>query len=138
MLRLALIFSVLLGVNTATKAEQNTVYTEPFSEGSELLIEQLELEETLFEEANKDLSNLNNFEVVEVEEDIEINFNVLNYLPVGFNPLAGKNDINWNDLKLIEIEEDVDLGFDPYLYLPNGFDPYEGIEIIYYESLIGL
>lgn len=138
MLRLALFFSLLFGVNTATKAEKNTVYTQPYSEASELMIEQLDLETNLFVKESVDVADLTKLEVVQVEEEIEINFDVYNYLPLGFNPLAGKNDVNWDDLKLIEVEEDVELEFDPHLYLPNGFDPYEGIEIIYYQSLIGL
>lgn len=138
MLRLALIFSMLFGLNTATKAEKVTVYTQPFSETVEMWIEQINLEEILFVETDKDTVDLASFNITELEEDVAINFNVYNYLPVGFNALTGKNDINWNDLELIELEEEVELGFDPYQYLPNGFDPYEGIELIYYQSLIGL
>lgn len=138
MLRLALFLSMLFGINTMAQAEKVTVYTQPFSETAEMWIEVMNLEDKLFVKNENDTTEMSNFNIVDVDEEVPINFNVNNYLPDDFNPLAGKNDINWNDLELIELEEEVELNFDPYQYLPNGFDPYEGIELIYYQSLIGL
>lgn len=137
MLRLALIFSLLLGVNTVAKAEKGTVYTNPYDEGVEMVIEQLDLEEKLFMEEDALVTDLTTLEVIEIEEDVELNFDTKKYLPIGFNPLEGKNDINWNDIELVELEEEVNLGFDPHLFLPNGFDPYEGMESINYLFSMG-
>lgn len=65
-------------------------------------------------------------EVQELEEEVNLGFNPVNYLPEGFNPLKGKNDINWNKIELIELEEEINLGFNTKDYLPKDFNALEG------------
>ena len=84
--------------------------------------------------------------VIEIEEDVDLGFDTRAYLPVGFNPLKGKDDLDWSKIELIELEEEVDLGFDTSAYLPKGFNALEGkddldwsqIELIELEEEIEL
>ena len=137
MLRFTVIFSFLLGVNIVANAENETVYSQPYSEGIEMLIEQYTIENQIFNSKEVHSADLSQLKIIEVEDDVELNFNPKAYLPNGFNALKGKNEIKWNQLELVEIDEEIELGIDPQLYLPNGFDPYEGMETIWYELTLG-
>ena len=63
-----------------------------------------------------------------MEEEVEINFDTIEYLPENFNALAGKNDINWSKIELIELEEEVVFNFNTKDYLPENFNPYQGMD----------
>tara|TARA_R110002012_G_scaffold17930_5_gene66736 strand:- start:45514 stop:46020 length:507 start_codon:yes stop_codon:yes gene_type:complete len=71
--------------------------------------------------------------IIELEETIDLGFNVNQYLPENFNPLAGKDDINWKDIPLIEIPENVDL--DTKIYLPKDFNPLKGKDDINWSKV---
>lgn len=83
---------------------------------------QINLEAALFESDSDDRP----FEVYEIEEDVYLDFDTKQYLPEGFNPLKGKNDIDWSTIELVEIEETIDLGFDTAEYLPENFNALKG------------
>jgi len=63
--------------------------------------------------------NVDDINVVELEEEVEINFDTNNYLPERFNAHKGMHDIDWNTIKLVELEEDVDLGLNIQNRLPE-------------------
>ena len=62
--------------------------------------------------------------ILELEEEVILDFETKNYLPEHFNPLKGKYDLDWNSIKLVEMDEEVSLDFDTKDYLPQGFNPY--------------
>lgn len=62
-------------------------------------------------------------EFFEVEEKVNLGFDTMQYLPLGFNAYAGM-EFEAQDLEVFELEEEVDLGFDTAPYLPNGFNAY--------------
>ncbi|SFN93088.1 hypothetical protein SAMN04487989_106160 [Bizionia echini] len=77
----------------------------------------------------KDISTLVDVQdiyVIELEESIDLGFDVNQYLPSNFNPLKGKDDIDWNTITLIEIPENESLGFDHTVLLPKDFNPLKG------------
>ncbi|MCH6575350.1 MAG: hypothetical protein IH795_09125, partial [Bacteroidetes bacterium] len=69
----------------------------------------------------------NTIELVELDEEVEFNFNPKNYLPEGFNALKGKHDLDWNTIELVELDEEIEFNFDTNDYLPNNFNPYKGM-----------
>ena len=83
---------------------------------------EINLETTLFESDNY----LSLYEVYEIEEEVVFDFDPKQYLPKGFNPLEGKNDLDWSKVELVEIEESVELDFDTAQYLPENFNALEG------------
>ena len=85
-------------------------------------LKEINLEATLFESDTDE----NLFEVYEIEEEVYINFDTKQYLPEGFNPLAGKNDIDWSKVELVELEEAIEIDFDTTQYLPENFNALEG------------
>ena len=93
-------------------------------------LEQLKVEALLFNnnETLEEEFDIDQLEVIELEEEVDLGFDTKQYLPEGFNPLAGKDDIDWDTIELIELEEEVDLGFDTKKYLPKGFNPYKGMD----------
>jgi len=94
-----------------------------------LSTEKLKLEERLFtneEYANSENLEINEIEVVELEEEVKLDFDTSMYLPENFNALEGKNDLDWSTIELIEIEEEVELGFDTSKYLPENFNALKG------------
>ena len=66
----------------------------------------------------------NKIKLVELEEEVNLDFETKNYLPEHFNPLKGKYDLDWNSITLVEMDEEVSLDFDAKDYLPEGFNPY--------------
>lgn len=79
--------------------------------------------------AHNDISNeldWNKIKLLELEEEVILNFETKNYLPVNFNPLKGKFDLDWNKIKLVELEEEVNLDFETKNYLPEHFNPLNG------------
>ena len=63
--------------------------------------------------------NVNDINVVELEEEVEINFDTKNYLPERFNANNGIHDIDWNTVELVELEEEVELGSNNQNSLPD-------------------
>ncbi len=100
-------------------------------------MEELDLEKSIFEteyliEETLDIETL---EIVEIDEEVEINFDTKKYLPEGFNALEGKDDIDWNSVELIELEEEVDLGFETKPYLPKNFNALKGKNDLDWSSI---
>ncbi len=64
------------------------------------------------------------FEVNEEEEDEPFDFDIQNYLPIGFNPYKLMFEAYSNIFEYLFDEEDESFDFDTKLYLPEEFDPY--------------
>ena len=62
-----------------------------------------------------DLYRADDIEVIELEEDVDINFDTTQYLPENFNPLAGKNDIDWSKIEINKYEIPKKIYFLPQL-----------------------
>lgn len=118
--KLLLISGLLLTFTTAASASTSPNFIE-----NELEI--IELESNLFDDYTDETLNVNEIHVVELEEEVEIDFDVTAYLPENFNSLKGKNDIDWSSVELIELDEEVELGFNTKSYLPKDFNPYKGM-----------
>ncbi len=81
---------------------------------------------------NADL-DLNEIVFIEEEPQIELGFDVAEYLPEGFDP--HKLYVDLNAVEYIEEQEEINLGFNVADYLPTNFDPYadpSDIEGVYY------
>ena len=50
-------------------------------------------------------------EIVEIQEDVEINFDTKLYLPRGFDTLNGKDNFGWQKIALVLIEIEEELGY---------------------------
>ncbi|MBT8258682.1 MAG: hypothetical protein KJO49_09440 [Bacteroidia bacterium] len=85
--------------------------SDPLAEYLALEIERMELEQELFgiEHNNDDPISIAAVAVIEVKEDIDLDFNTADYLPVNFDARKGMNDIDWNAIKLFEVEEEIEL-----------------------------
>ena len=122
MYKLAFLFSVLLTFNANANPNKSS---EVCSECKTENFEECNLRKIIFS-SNENLhaSNLDisTIEIVELEEEVELNFDTKRYLPIGFNALKGKDDLDWNAIEIVELEEEVELNFDTKLYLPRGFD----------------
>jgi len=121
---LTFLLSVLFTVNISAKINitGDTI-------NDNLSTEKHKLEKLLF--TNEDYTNtenleINEIEVVELEEEVKLDFDTSMYLPENFNALEGKNDLDWSTIELIELEEEVELGFDTSKYLPENFNALEG------------
>ena len=55
--------------------------------------------------------DITTIEVIEIEEEVVLDFDTKKYLPEGFNALKGKDDLDWSKIELVEIEEDLELNF---------------------------
>ena len=64
----------------------------------------------------------NKLEILDLEEEVTLDFDTNEYLPANFNPLKGKFDLDWNKIELVELEEEVILDFDTKKYLPKDFN----------------
>jgi len=119
-----MLITLTINANTANSNELCNLNSEFIA----LEINQFELELNVFSGMYDITLNIEDVEVVELEEDVEINFDTTEYLPENFNVLAGKNDIDWSEVELVELEEEVELGFDTKDHLPENFNPYKGLE----------
>ena len=90
-------------------------------------IETLELEFELFGTPNKEeIVDIATIDVLELEEEVNFDFDTSEYLPLDFNANDGMN-LDWSTIELIEVEEDIKIDFDVKAYLPCGFNPYRGM-----------
>ena len=121
MKKLALMFSMLMMITSVSNGQGNIPFSALNDEYVETEIEAFEIEQELFENYDDVTININDIKVIEVEEEIEINFDTKKYLPKRFNAYKGMYDVNWDEIELIELEEEVELGFDTKKYLPRGF-----------------
>jgi hypothetical protein len=117
MKRLVIIISMFLALNINAKQQfSEGEYSILNSEFIELENEIFDLEQIVFEDFTTTQSlKVEDIEVVEIEEDVEIDFDTKKYLPERFNAYKGMYDIDWSTVKLVEIEEEVDLSKDESL-----------------------
>ena len=118
MKRLVIIISMFLALNINAKAQLTEGdYSRLNSEYIELQNEIFDLEQVVFEDYTTITQNLKveDIKVVELEEEVEINFDTKSYLPERFNAYKGMYDIDWTTVELVEIEEEVDLSKDESL-----------------------
>ena len=109
---LVIIFSMFLALNVTAKTQMPE--EDYFSINLDYVIlenELFDLEQIVFEDFYNIIEDIkvSDINVVELEEDIEINFDTKKYLPERFNAYKGMHDIDWNTVKLVELEEDVEL-----------------------------
>lgn len=83
----------------------------------------IDLEAQLEASLEMDKLNANDIEVLEINEEIDLGFDVFEYLPLDFDPYAGAN-LSDIDFEIFEDGEIVELGFDTAAYLPADFDAY--------------
>ena len=121
----------LLGGTYISQAADSCCHTGDHSGSTELIREMnREFESHLREQAAAVHLDPTSLEVPETDPVIEFDFDTSAYLPVGFDPYAGKiaHYEELDRLNLYTDEEAIDLGFDTDAYLPAGFNPFEGME----------
>lgn len=83
-------------------------------------------------ETEKEEFDIHSIAYIQEEDEIELGFDVADYLPEGFDPHEFYYDLNW----IAFVEEEFVVDFDTTKYLPKGFDAYadpvgtEGINYI--------
>ena len=115
---LVIIFSMFLALNVTARTQMTDEdYSRINIEYVTLENEIFDLEQVVFEDFYNIVEevNINDINVVELEEEVEINFDTKKYLPKGFNAYKGMYDIDWSTVELVEIEEEVDLSKDESL-----------------------
>lgn len=80
-------------------------------------------EEGLYAQGQGEILNIDDIDFIEEEEEISLEFDTAEYLPLGFNAYEGM-ELNLDDIIFIEDEENIDLGFNLQDYLPENFDAY--------------
>ena len=144
MYRLAFLFTVLISL-TATAS----IIKECDTLNNSLNSEQHTLEKIIFadlEVSTSEIVNVNDVEVIEIEEEIVINFDTKTYLPEDFNALKGMYNLDSSLIEVIELEEAVELGFDTSKYLPKNFNALNGkddldwntIELVEIEEVVNI
>ena len=130
MKRFVIIFSMFLALNVTAKTQMpEGEYSILNSEFIELENEIFDLEQIVFEDFTTTQSlKIEDIEVVDIEEDVELDFDTKKYLPERFNAYKGMYDIDWSKVELVEIEEEVDLSKDESL--PEINIKYRSIAII--------
>ncbi len=103
-----------------------------FSESNHLF------EEGLLLQGETEILEINEIVFIEQDQEINLDFDTADYLPLGFNAYEGL-ELNLNDIIIIEEEEEINLGFDAAKYLPADFNAYDGMEfdideIVYIEE----
>lgn len=112
MKNLVIIISMFLASNlNATEQLTETDGSLSNAEYIELENELLDLELIVFEDLTLTTQDINveDINVIEIEEEVEIDFNTKEYLPERFVATKGMHDIDWTKVELIELEEEVDL-----------------------------
>lgn len=77
------------------------------------------------DEENNDIQILNSIEFIELEDTIELGFDVAYYLPYGFDPYRGMI-FDISEIEFMEETKTINLDFDTSFYLPQNFNPYKG------------
>ena len=121
MKKLAVVFSLLMLFTSVSNGQGNIPISSLNDEYVETEIEMYDLEQELFYSNEEQAIAVNDVTVVELEEEVEINFDTKKHLPKRFNAKKGMHDINWDNVELIELEEEVEIGFNTEDYLPKGF-----------------
>ena len=120
---LVIIFSMFLALNVTAKTQMTDEdYSTINIEYVTLENEMFDVEQVVFEVFynTEEEVNVSDINVVELEEEVEINFDTKSHLPERFNAFKGMHDINWNSVELVELEEEeVDLGFNNQNSLPE-------------------
>ena len=119
---LVIIFSMFLALNVTAKTQMTAEdYSIINIEYVTLENEIFDVEQVVFEDFYSIVKkvNVSDINVVELEEEVEINFETKNYLPERFNVNKGMNDIKWNSVELVELEEEVELGSNNQNSLPE-------------------
>jgi len=119
---LVIIFSMFLALNVTAKTQMTDEdYSTINIEYVTLENEMFDVEQVVFEVFynTEEEVNVNDINVVELEEEVEINFDTKSHLPERFNAFKGMHDIDWNSVELVELEEEVDLGFNNQNSLPE-------------------
>jgi len=118
---LVIIFSMFLALNVTAKTQMTAEdYSTINIEYVTLENEIFDIEQVIFEDFYNIVEDVNvtDINIVELDEEVEINFDTKNYLPERFNANKGMHDINWNRLELVELEEEVELGLNTQKNLP--------------------
>jgi len=124
MYKLAFLFSMFFALNI-NALTTNSHLDSPC--GTENLEECLLAKSLFLDNINANtVLDIASLDVIEIEEEVALDFDTSKYLPEGFNALEGKGDLNWNTIEIYEIEEEVALNFDTANYLPEGFNALEG------------
>ena len=119
---LVIVFSMFLALNVTAKTQMTAEdYSSINMEYLTLENEIFDVEQFVFEDFYNIVEevNVSDINVVELEEEVEINFDTKNYLPERFNANKGMHDINWNAVELVELEEEVELGLNNQNSLPE-------------------
>ena len=115
---LVIIISMFLALNINAKAQLSEGdYSMLNMEYINLENEIFDLEQIVFEDYTVTKKNLKveDLEVIEIKEEVDINFNAKDYLPEHFIAQKGMYDIDWSKVELVEIEEELDLTKDESL-----------------------
>jgi hypothetical protein len=130
MYRLALLFSVLITLNAAAKTNNDSYFFNIGLDTTNVNSLEHEIETSLFDK-DENLDNqyleIDSIEVIELEEEVNFDFDITDYLPENFNALKGKHDLDLKSIEVIEIEEEIEFDFETKSYLPNNFNPYKGM-----------
>ena len=124
MYKLAFLFSMFFALNI-NALTTNSHLDSPC--GTENLEECLLAKSVFLDNINANtVLDIASLDVIQIEEEVALDFDTSKYLPEGFNALEGKGDLNWNTIEIYEIEEEVALNFDTTKYLPKGFNALKG------------
>ncbi len=128
---LGVILVSFTGTHTCEKSEHDRAVA-IFSESNHLF------EEGLILQGETEILEINDIVFIEQDEEIKLDFDTTDYLPLGFNAYEGL-ELDLNDIIIVEEEEEINLGFDTAQYLPADFNAYDGMEfdideIVYIED----
>ena len=111
MYKLALLFSMLFAFNANASSNK---FSDVCSECKTENLEECTLRNTLFSSSeNLQASNLDisTIEIVEIEEDVELNFDTKQYLPKGFNALYSEDVLDHSIANMVLLEIEQELGY---------------------------
>ncbi len=138
MYRLTLLFSVFFVLNITAKINNDSNCLNLKLDTISVNSVEHELEQSLFEKVER-LDNqyleIDSIEVIELEEEVNFDFDTTDYLPENFNVLKGKDDLDWSTIELIELDEEVELDFNPKDYLPENFNALKGKDDIDWSAI---
>jgi hypothetical protein len=137
MYRLALLF-VLITLNANAKINNDSNCFNLELDTTNINSIEHEIETSLFDkDENLDYQYLeiDSIEVIEIEEEVNFDFDTTDYLPENFNPLKGKYDLDLKSIEVIELEEEVEFNFDPKDYLPVNFNVLKGMHDLDWSSI---